>query len=79
VSATSHLQKIGDEIRRLRSERLLSQYDLADLAGVNRKLVGEVERAETDPAHSSLWAIANALGVPLSVIMASAERADDRS
>ncbi|WP_150306586.1 helix-turn-helix transcriptional regulator [Planctomonas psychrotolerans] len=59
------LQLFGENIRRVRLERSLSQEHLAHAAGVHRTYLGSVERGERNVALANCYAIADALGVPL--------------
>lgn len=63
----------GETIRRLRLERELSQEGLADLSDLDRTYVGGIERGERNPSLTNILRLADALGVPLSQIAASAE------
>lgn len=60
------LQNLGKRIRAMRSERSISQEELADLAGVHRTYVGMLERGEKNVTVISAAKIAAALGVSVS-------------
>ena len=57
--------EIGAEIRARRKRLLLTQEDVADLAGVNRRLVSEVERGAVSVTLRNLIAICRAVGLDL--------------
>jgi transcriptional regulator with XRE-family HTH domain len=57
------LTLLGQEIRRLREDRGLSQEEFAGLAGVDRAYFGGIERGERNVAALNLIKIAEALEV----------------
>jgi transcriptional regulator with XRE-family HTH domain len=69
------LQALGEAIRERRGEiDGLSQEGLADLAGMHRTYVGDIERGLRNPSYRNLVKLAAALDVPLSELVARAER-----
>ena len=56
---------IGTRIRELRSERGLTEAELATAAGVATGLIGQVEGDRADPSLETLRRIAKALDLPL--------------
>jgi len=69
------LKALGDAIRARRGEiDGLSQEGLADLAGMHRTYVGEIERGLRNPSYRNLVKLAGALDMPLSELVARAER-----
>jgi transcriptional regulator with XRE-family HTH domain len=69
------LKALGREIRRHRKQAKLSQEQLAERAGLHRNYVGYLERGERNPAATTLFQIARALGIGLAELV-SALRAD---
>lgn len=63
------LQQIGDVVRELRTDRKLTQAQLADACGLHRTFIGSVERGERNVAILSLRRIAKALRVPVSQLV----------
>ncbi|XXJ18875.1 helix-turn-helix domain-containing protein [Desulfovibrio caledoniensis] len=57
------LLKLGKRIRELRQKNGLSQSRLAEMAGLNDKYLGEVERGANNISVKNLGQIAVALGV----------------
>lgn len=57
------LIQFGDNVRKERVAKNLSQEALADLAGLHRTYIGMVERAEKNITLVSIEKIASALGV----------------
>jgi len=65
---------LGDEIRERREQRDVSQEALAFDAGLHRNVIGRLERGEYNPSLRTLVSIQTALNVPLSELIAGAER-----
>ena len=64
--AVKHVRKfLGQRLRALRKQRLLSQERLGERAGLSGKFIGEVERGEKSISIDSLYHVSSALGVPL--------------
>lgn len=59
----------GRALRRIRRERDLSQEALADMAGLARNHVSELERARRDPRLSTLVLLADALEIGVGDLM----------
>lgn len=70
------LSALGGEMKSWRERRGLSRFELAALAGSTEKLVGRYERGEVVKV-SECFAVAGALGVPLSEMVRRAEDALD--
>ena len=58
---------IGEEVRRLRTERGLSQRELAERMGVTQSVVARLEAGGVEPRLSTLDRVAQALNVELEV------------
>lgn len=67
------LAALGLAIREARIERKISQEKLAGSAKLHRNVIGMIERNVSAPAISSLYAIADALGIPASQLVARSE------
>jgi len=68
----SHLelqQKFAKVVRERRTQAHLSQEDLADLAGLHRTYISQIERGLKSPSLNTLAAIARALGVKISRLL----------
>jgi transcriptional regulator with XRE-family HTH domain len=62
--AARPVEKFAAHLRELREKRALSQTKLAELAGLNRNYVGDVERGRRNPCLDNILRIAEALNVP---------------
>jgi transcriptional regulator with XRE-family HTH domain len=64
--AVKHVRKfLGQRLRALRKQRLLSQERLGHRSGLSGKFIGEVERGEKSISIDSLYRVSVALEVPL--------------
>jgi transcriptional regulator with XRE-family HTH domain len=57
---------LGERLRQLRSERNISQRDLAHLAGLSPNSISLIERDETSPSVATLQSLATALNIRMS-------------
>lgn len=69
-----NLATLGEVIRAERGRRGLSQETLADLSGLSRTHVGEIERGEVGVSFSTLETVAKGLGMRLSEIIRKYEQ-----
>lgn len=67
-------QHLGSALRELRRRRGLSQQQLADLAGVDRKSVVRAEAGQHAMNVDRLWLLADSLSVSLSELAWLAEQ-----
>ena len=63
------MQATAERIRQLRSQRDLSQEELALRSGVNTVYYGQIERGQKCPTVDILYRIASGLGIPLSDLL----------
>jgi len=62
-------EEVGFNIRRIREERGLSQEELANLAGLHRAYIGQIERGEKNIGLKNLEKIAKALCIDIRVLV----------
>lgn len=54
---------IGNNLNKYRKSKGLSLEKVADMTGVSKGMIGQIERGETNPSISTLWKIANGLHI----------------
>ena len=62
-------QLIGNNIRKLRIGRNLTQETFSEAIGISVSYLGQLERGQRNPSISTLESIANTLEVPLSALL----------
>jgi transcriptional regulator with XRE-family HTH domain len=60
--------ELGETLREIRRAKRLSLQQVADLAGLSKGFVSQVESGTTNPSIASLKRIANVLGTPLGAL-----------
>ena len=64
---TIHIE-IGNRIRQLRVKKGFSQEKLAELSELNTSYIGQIERGEKNPSVDTVYNIAKALDMDMSVL-----------
>lgn len=62
---------VGANLRRLRTRRGLSLEKLAQISGVSRAMLGQIELGQSAPTINVLWKIARALEVTFSALISA--------
>lgn len=62
-------QVVGTNLRRIRTEQKLSLDGLAQLSGVSRAMLSQVELGRSVPSIAILWKVARALDLPVSAFL----------
>lgn len=57
---------IAVNLQAIRKEKQLTLQDLADLTGVSKSMLGEIERGASNPTITVLWKITTGLKIPIS-------------
>jgi len=70
VADTDISSVVAENLRRVRDERGLSLARLAEVTGVSRAMLHQIERGKSTPTISVVWKIATALGLPFSALLA---------
>ena len=66
---------VGGNLRRLRTRRGLSLERLAQISGVSRAMLGQIELGQSAPTINVLWKIARALEVTFSALISARSQA----
>jgi transcriptional regulator with XRE-family HTH domain len=66
---------VGTNLRRLRTRRGLSLERLAQISGVSRAMLGQIELGQSAPTINVLWKIARALEVTFSALISARTQA----
>lgn len=64
---------VGTVLRRVRSERGLTLEGTAELTGVSKAMLGQIERGESNPTISTLWKISTGLKISFSELFETKE------
>jgi len=63
------IKRVSKTLRRLRTQRAMSQQTLATKAKISRGYLARLEAAEQDPTLGVLERLAKALGVPVTALL----------
>lgn len=58
--------KIGERLKEIRNTRHLTLDEAAELTGVSKPMLGQIERGQSSPTINILWKISTGLKIPLS-------------
>jgi transcriptional regulator with XRE-family HTH domain len=61
--------RLGDRVRTLRRERRWTQVEMAEMLGVDRSYLSEIENGKKDPSLRVLKTIADGFGTSLSKLL----------
>lgn len=59
---------IANNLKRFREERNLSISQLAELSGVSKVMLSQIEKGEANPTVNTVWKIAGGLNIPYSAL-----------
>ena len=60
---------IGDNLKRLRKRMNLSLSEVANMTGVSKTMLSQIERSESMPTISTIWKISNGLKVKFDTLL----------
>lgn len=75
---TDPVAAIAGQLKRQREARGWSLAELAERSGVSKAMISKIERVEASPTATVLGRLSGAFGVPLSALLAEAERDFER-
>ncbi len=79
ASNASVLENVASRLKELRREKGLSLQELAEVSGVSRSLLSEIERGETNPTLATLWNLTQALNVDIAALVGAPDGQTKRS
>jgi transcriptional regulator with XRE-family HTH domain len=62
---------VARNLKRIRKEKRLSLEKLAELTGVSKSMLGQIERGDSSPTVNTVWKISNGLKVSFTSLMSS--------
>ena len=62
-------QIIAHNLKKLREERNLSQGQLAELAGVSKVIISQIEKGDSNPTINTIWKLTGALELPYTSLL----------
>ncbi|MFE5322707.1 helix-turn-helix domain-containing protein [Paenibacillus sp. NPDC056579] len=62
-------KKIGRNLQAIRKARSLSLDQVAELTGVSKAMIGQIERGDSNPTISILWKIVNGLHISFTTLI----------
>jgi HTH-type transcriptional regulator / antitoxin HipB len=65
MTRIDHPSQLAAELRARRAALRLTQDELADVVGVNRRVIGELERGKVTVRFEIVLAVVNALGLDI--------------
>lgn len=66
---------IADNLKNIRKEKKLSLDKVANLTGISKSMLGQIEREETNPTITTVWKIANGLKISFTSLIKEEEKA----
>jgi transcriptional regulator with XRE-family HTH domain len=64
---------VATNLKKIREERKLSLDHVAQMTGVSKSMLGQIERGESNPTVTTLWKIAKGLKISFTELMRTAQ------
>ena len=58
-------KKLGENLKKIRARKNVSQVDIANILGVHRSFISNIENGKNNPTLSTIANLAKALNVPV--------------
>ena len=65
----SESEKLGQNLKRIRTEKGISQNKIARTLGIDRAFISNIENGKTNPTLATIAKIAKAIGVSVGELM----------
>ena len=65
VDMENEAQKLGKNLKRIRTKKGISQGDIVRSLGMDRAFISNIENGKTNPTLATIAKLAKALGVPI--------------
>ncbi len=65
ATASAQLTVVGDKVRSMRKEKGMTLARLSEITGLSPAIVSQIERGRANPSFTTLWQLANGLGIPV--------------
>ncbi len=59
-------QKLGKNLKRIRTEKGISQGDIVKVSGIDKAMISNIENGKTNPTLTTIAKLAKAIGVSIS-------------
>lgn len=63
------VQKLAENLKRIRSEKDISQGDIVKSTGIDKAMISNIENGKTNPTLATIAKLAKALGVSVGELM----------
>lgn len=60
---------IAYNLKKLREKRNLSQNQLAEMAGLSKVVISQIEKGDSNPTINTIWKLTGALGLPYTSLL----------
>ena len=65
---------IADNLKRMRKENRWSLDTVAEMTGVSKSMLGQIERKESSPTVATLWKIATGLHISFTALLEQCQK-----